>query len=108
MAKSCVNNSVREDFKQREKKVLQLIQSYQIQFHKVGIFGSYARNDYKATSDIDFCIVTDNRPDRVVSGSLREDAELFGADVIFVSTEYFSNDNSNFARQLRADFRRVL
>ena len=31
--------------------------------HRVVLFGSYARGDYHAGSDIDLCIVVDNAPD---------------------------------------------
>lgn len=103
-----VTRNVEEDFRSRKQAVLELIARYQIQFLEVGIFGSYARDDYKANSDIDFCIITEQRPDRIRSGSLREDAEAIGADIIFVSPDYFKNDTSNFAVQLRRDFRSLL
>ena len=103
-----VTRNVEEDFRSRKQAVLELIVRYQIQFLDVGIFGSYARDDYKADSDIDFCIITEQRPDRIRSGSLREDAEAIGADIIFVSPDYFKNDTSNFAVQLRRDFRSML
>ena len=62
-----------------------MIKSYNITFIEIGVFGSYARNDFKASSDIDFCIITESRPDRRTSGSLREDAELLGADIVYVT-----------------------
>lgn len=103
-----VTKNVEENFLSRKQAVLELIVSYQVQFQEVGIFGSYARDDYKAGSDIDFCIITEERPSRTISGSLREEAELIGADIIFVTPDYFKNDTSNFAVQLRRDFRRLL
>ncbi|MFR3191323.1 MAG: nucleotidyltransferase domain-containing protein [Roseburia sp.] len=33
-----------------------IIKNSSIKYQSFGIFGSYARNDYKASSDIDFCI----------------------------------------------------
>lgn len=60
----CVSDNVLEAFKLRENKVLELIKSYNIVFSEVDVFGSYARNDFKASGDINFCIVTENRPDR--------------------------------------------
>lgn len=93
-------------FKQRENEVLTLIESYNLNYVEVGIFGSYARGEFKTTSDIDFCIIIDEKPTRQISGSLREEAELLGADIIFVTSDYFNNDTSNFAQQLRRDYRR--
>lgn len=104
----CVNSVVASHFKQRELQILQLIKDADISYKEVGVFGSYARNDYKSSSDIDFLIITNNRPDRVTSGSLREEAEILGADIIFVTSEYFRKDESQFAQQIRRDYRRLL
>ena len=104
---SYVSPAVKENFKEREQKVLTLIKECGIAYKKVGVFGSYARGEFKGGSDIDFCIVTDERPARMVSGSLREDADLLGADVIFVTEEYFEEDTSEFAKNLRRDFIRL-
>lgn len=103
-----VNSLVLADFKQREQAVLQLIKEADFSFEEVGLFGSYARNEYKAGSDIDFCVITDNRPNRRITGSLREEAELLRADIIFVSPDYFKNSDTEFAKQLRRDYRRIL
>lgn len=94
-------------FEERKQKVLNLIRNADIKYKEIGIFGSYARNEYKATSDIDFCIITDEKPNHYVKGELRCDAEDLGADIIFVSPEYFSNNESAFARALRRDYRRI-
>ena len=104
----CVTDSILNAFKDRENKVLELIKSYNITFTEIGVFGSYARNDFKASSDIDFCIITESRPDRRTSGSLREDAELLGADIVYVTPLYFATDDSQFAKNLRRDYRRLL
>lgn len=102
-----VSKNVSEAFKIRLQKVLDLIEQYEIKYEEIGVFGSYARGDYKISSDIDFCIVTDIRPDRRTSGSLREDAELIGADIMYVTRDYLETDNSYFAENLRKDYRRV-
>lgn len=103
-----VSDCVRSDFTKREKQVTRLIQNSGIRYTMVGLFGSYARNNYKTTSDLDFCIVCDERPSHTIAGILRDEAELLGADVTIVTTQYFNEDTSEFAKQLRRDFRRVL
>ncbi len=103
-----VGKQLERHFKDRKNKVIDLIKSYNLNFEEIGIFGSYARGEYKSNSDIDFCIITDNRPDRITSGSLREEAELLGADIIYVTRENFEHGDSNFSKQLRRDYRRVL
>lgn len=103
-----VSQQLRNHFSSREKVVLNLIREADLKYDCVGVFGSYARNDFTTESDIDFCIITNEKPPRTVSGSLREEAELLGADIIFVPPEYFASSESEFAKQLRRDFRRVL
>ena len=102
-----VTDNVKKDFECRFRQVLDLIKSYNISCEEIGIFGSYARGDYKGLSDIDFCIITANKPDRRTSGSLREEADLLRADIIYVTREYFDKDNSKFAVNLRRGYRRV-
>lgn len=103
-----VTDNVKKDFEYRFTQVLWLITNYNISYEEIGIFGSYARGDYKGLSDIDFCIITANKPDRVTSGSLREDADMLKADIIYVTREYFDKDVSKFAINLRRDYRRIL
>ncbi len=104
---SYVAPAVAESFKEREQKVLDLIKESGISYQMAGVFGSYARGEFKSGSDIDFCIVTNERPPRELSGGLREDADLLGADVVFVTEEYFKEDTSEFAKNLRRDFIRL-
>lgn len=89
----------------RLKKAIALIKSYNIEYQQLGIFGSYARGTFNGRSDIDICLVIQEKPSRDISGSLREDCELLGVDVVFVTPEYFHNNNSRFARKLRNDWR---
>ncbi len=103
-----VSDAVVKVFEERMQKVLALIAEYNIEYEEIGVFGSYARGDYKITSDIDFCIITENRPGRRVSGSLREDAELERADIIYVTRDYFNSNPSVFAENLRKDYKRLL
>lgn len=105
---SVVTDNVKKDFELRFRQVLGLIKSYNISYEEIGIFGSYARNDYKSVSDIDFCIITADRPDRRTSGSLCEEADMLKADIVYVTKEYFDKDVSKFAINLRRDYRRVL
>ena len=66
---------------------------------KLRIFGSYARGDYKATSDIDFYAVVTERPDRVLSGNLRQDLEDMGADLVYIRKD----SDSLLSKEIRRD-----
>lgn len=96
-----VSKQVEENFRQRLSVCKELIARYNIEYQQAGIFGSYARGEFKSTSDIDICIVTDKRPDRATSGSLREETDIIGVDIIYVTPEYFSKDTTLFANNLR-------
>lgn len=66
---------------------------------ELGIFGSYARGDYKATSDIDFYAVVTEHPDRVLSGNLRQDLEDMGADLVHIRKD----SDSLLSKEIKRD-----
>ena len=94
-------------FQKRLEKAIQIIDDYNITRSEMGIFGSYARNEYKGTSDIDICIIVKNKPSRGVSGSLREECELIGVDITFITEDYFNNSQDRFAKKLRKDYKKI-
>lgn len=100
---------VAKAFKEREDSVLKKILEYDIEFLEIGIFGSYARGDYKAISDIDFLVImeTDDSIPRNVVCELYDKAEEWKVDIRFVTKEYFNHDVSAFAKALRRDYRRL-
>lgn len=102
-----VSPVVENDFKDRLNKCVDIIENSSIKYQSFGIFGSYARNDYKASSDIDFCIIVSEKPERWMMGALREELEMLHADVVFVTPQYFEHDNSKFTQQLRRDYKEL-
>lgn len=54
---SYVSPALESSFKDREQKAIDLIKESDIQYVKIGIFGSYARKEYKTSSDIDICVI---------------------------------------------------
>ncbi|MFI3212636.1 MAG: nucleotidyltransferase domain-containing protein [Eubacteriales bacterium] len=103
-----VAEKVEEDFKQRLSHTIRLIQSYQVEYLEIGIFGSYARGEYKSTSDIDVCVVVKEKPSRYVSGELREEADIMRVDIVFVTPDYLQSGEEPFAIQLRQDYQRIV
>lgn len=105
-----VSESVEKAFLTKEQKVLEFLGWYarkcnpELLYCRIGIFGSYARKEYKATSDIDFCVIMKRPLSRVVRCELKDQVEEFGADLIFVTEDYYLLDNSVFAKSLRRDF----
>lgn len=93
-------------FQDRLVEAMDLIRNYEIDYLELGVFGSYARKEFSGTSDIDICIVVEEKPPRNVSGALREECELIGVDIVFVTKEYFDTSQDRFARKLRKDYQR--
>ncbi len=102
-----VSSSVERNFLERLEKCMKLIEQYDVKYDEIGVFGSYARLEHTATSDIDLCIVTNERPERKVSGALREEAEELRVDIIFVTPTYLEADDSVFSQQIKKDYRRI-
>lgn len=99
---------VQRHFKEREDKALEAIKSAAISYAEIGVFGSYGRNDYRTDSDIDFCVITEHKPERVLAGELRSSLESLGVDVVFVTPESFENPDTVFLKALKRDFRRLV
>lgn len=98
---------LKKSFEDRLQKAVQLISSANFQYLKIGIFGSYARGTATGSSDIDIAIIVNERPDRHISGPLREECEILGVDVVFMTMDYFQNDDSLFATEVRKDWREI-
>lgn len=95
--------SVKEVFEKRLQDALELIDSYEIEYEELGVFGSYARGSYKATSDIDICIIG-KKPEPMISGILREDADLLGVDIVFMTKDYLNKQETLLARNIKSDY----
>lgn len=76
-------------------------------YAQVGIFGSYVRDDYKAYSDIDLCIVMKDPISRWDSSILRS-LRLYKSGLHICSEYDFLNSNDKFFINLKRDFRRIL
>lgn len=99
-----ISENARALFAGRLKQVLHLIEHSGIEYEEIGIFGSYARGDCKTTSDIDFLVIVPERPDRCLSGELREQANELKADIVYMTRDYFNHDNHQFTKSVRRDY----
>lgn len=95
-------------FTERADKAISIIQQSNIQFLEVGFFGSYARNEYKATSDIDIIVIVEELPSPCDRSDLRFELEDLEVDVHFMPKAYFENDESLFTKCVREDYVRRL
>ena len=99
---------IKETFDKRCLRCLDIIRSYGFNYEEVGVFGSYARGDYKAHSDIDFCMIISEHPNRVDSGNMRQDLEDIGAELVYVTRDTFENSTRPIYRNMRRDYKRLL
>lgn len=103
-ANKAVEKYLKPHFDARCLQCVECILNSGLKFTELGIFGSYARGDYKATSDIDFYAVVDEHPDRVLSGNLRQDLEDMGADLVYIRED----SDSLLCRNIRKEGVRLL
>ena len=103
-----VTQNIVDTMDERLKKCVSKIQEYGLDCDEIGVFGSYARGEYKSTSDIDICVIIKNRPSHRISGTLRDDLEELKADLVWVTPDSFRDSDTAFMSNLRRDYRRIL
>ena len=103
-----VSEEVERKFDSKRDQMIQRIINSKINYVSVGLFGSYARGEFTSRSDIDFCIVTECTLTRLQKGTLREDAEDLGVDIIFIDKKDFECSETRFMQNLRKDYKEVL
>lgn len=90
------------------KQAVSIIKSYNLVFLELGVFGSFARNEYKCGSDIDFVLIVKEIPDRQLIADLRCDLEKIDCDLAVLLESSFRMPNTLFAKEVCKDYRRVL
>lgn len=100
--------NIQNAFDARLEQLKCLIEAFNFEFEEVGVFGSYARGDFTALSDIDICIICKERPDRYTTGAIRDAAEQLKADVVFVTRDYLMSGRDLLSTNIKRDYRRIL
>lgn len=70
---------------------------------RIILFGSYARFEQKATSDLDILALTSTEISRDVRGELCSIFEEKNSDLIFYTKEQFESSNRKIAQEIRKD-----
>ncbi|WP_069999265.1 nucleotidyltransferase family protein [Cellulosilyticum sp. I15G10I2] len=96
---------IKELLRQRQEEKLEgflpkLIETNPIE---IGIYGSYARHESKATSDIDVYVLYTSMPHSIEKGELYEEAKEWGIDVLICDYETFYNTESIFCENILRD-----
>ena len=102
-----VSGAIKSKFLSIQNEMVSRILKQNFDFVEIGVFGSYARNEYNALSDVDICVIVKEMPTRYITGWLRDDAEELGADICFITEEQFKLSDTVFMNNIRRDYRRV-
>jgi predicted nucleotidyltransferase len=100
-------DEVRNDFEERLLKGCEIIKDSGLKYERVGIFGSYARCEYKASSDIDFVVVTSRNPNRSTLATIKDKLDLIGCDITLLSTESFNDESNIFVKSVKRDYKEI-
>lgn len=107
--KPLVGQRVITYFDEKANNAIHQIQSSNIPYLEVGFIGSYARNEYLVTSDIDILVVLpDDFELSAEASKLRDDLDDVDVDIVYVHKSYFVESQSNFAKHIHEDYIKVL
>ncbi|MSS64518.1 nucleotidyltransferase family protein [Velocimicrobium porci] len=67
------------------------------------LFGSYARGEETATSDIDILVITEKPTERFLRGELCSELEEEQVDLIFYTLNQFRSSDCLFVRQVKKE-----
>jgi len=101
-----VSQGVRAEMEKRVKDAVQVIASSGLDYEEIGVFGSYARDEYTALSDVDICVITSCTNRRTLA-FIRDEFDERKYDILFVTREGFATGESRLYKNLRRDYRRV-
>ena len=74
---------------------------------EIGVYGSFARGDYKATSDVDLYVLYESIPNKVLKGELYEAAYELDIDLLICEQKQFYESTSVFTKNVMKD-RKIL
>ncbi|KSV58739.1 nucleotidyltransferase domain-containing protein [Acetivibrio ethanolgignens] len=70
---------------------------------KIVLFGSYARAEYKASSDFDILVLTETVVPREIRGELYSFFEENNSDLVFYTTEAFNDSQALLVRRIKKE-----
>ncbi len=96
---------IKELLRKRQEEKLQKFLPRLIETNptEIGVYGSYARSQSKATSDIDVYALYTSMPHSVQKGELYEEAEEMGIDLLLCEYEALYNTRSIFCENVLRD-----
>lgn len=85
-----------------QKKIKNLTENIPL-LEYIILFGSYARADEKATSDIDLLVITGGETERLLRGELCSKFEEENVDLVFYTAEQFTESQCLFVKRVKEE-----
>lgn len=101
-------NKVKEYLDNKLNDAIEIIKAHNLEYEKVGIFGSYARGDYNGSSDIDIVMIFKELPPRYKTADLRWDLEPIDVDYTVLLESTFNNPKTVFQKEVVRDFKEII
>ena len=102
-----ISNIDKLSFTTSVKDTIKLLVNYALQksnnINTIVLFGSYARVEYKATSDLDILLITEIVEDRFIKGDISSFFEENNADAVFFSEDQFRDSDCLLSRKIREE-----
>mgnify|MGYP004540737809 CR=1 FL=1 len=102
-----ISNIDKLPFTTSVKDTIKLLVNYALQksnnINKIVLFGSYARAEYKATSDLDILLITEFIEDRFIKGDISSFFEENNADAVFFSEDQFRNSDCLLVQKIKEE-----
>lgn len=94
---------LRENKRVLLQKKITLLKEELDSLHYIILFGSYARGDEKATSDLDLLVLTEQEISREIRGGLCSEFEEENMDLIFYTMKQFEDSDCLLVSEVRKE-----
>lgn len=100
-------NKIETSIINRIVDAVSIIRKSNIKCIEYGIFGSVARNDYNALSDLDIVMICYELPDKTLIANLRDELDDINCDLAVVLKDNFDEPKTAFHKAVKRDYRRI-
>lgn len=100
-------SAIEKLFISKISNAMNIIDSYNLSYTEYGLFGSVARGDYNASSDLDIVMIFKNLPERAIISKLRLELEEIDCDLAILLVDNFNKPKNAFHKDVRKDYRRI-
>ena len=100
-------SAIEKMFISKISSAMDIIDNYKLHYIEYGLFGSVARGDYNASSDLDIVMIFKKLPKRAVISKLRLELEEIDCDLAILLVDNFNEPKNAFHKDVKKDYRRI-